>query len=450
MQVMLMHQDTSSAPTTTQVDILSGDTFQKHQASMPSNAWMQAQQAAAWNTFKSLPMPKRTEERWRFAQTVGLSLEGYTLQDKPADAEAILAQSAHLEDYAGRLIFADGHLLAKDAISEELAAQGVLWLSLEEALHSKPELLERYLFSLSTQLGSDKFEALGRAYARAGSILYVPKDVQVKSPFVAYHWASQEGASIFPQTLIIAETTSQVSLVDFYLSASGAPALACGSSHVHAGPGAKVFRKSIQNWSRKTHSFQSDTHTTERDAELYSLAVHLGGEYARFENDVEITGAGSHAKLYSLTVADDKQMFDQRSLQRHQAPNATSDLLYKNALCDTAKTIFSGMICVGKQAQQTDAYQTNRNLLLNPSAEAISLPGLEIEANDVKCSHGSTSGQIDESELFYMLARGIPKPVAQKLLTFGFFEEVIAKVDDPALADNLRLMVEEKFATREH
>ncbi|OYV45871.1 MAG: hypothetical protein B7X06_04055 [Verrucomicrobia bacterium 21-51-4] len=156
-------------------------------------------------------------------------------------------------------------------------------------------------------------------------------------------------------------------------------------------------------------------------------------------------GPGSEALLSSLTVAEGSEQFDQRSLQVHQAPNAKSDLLYKNALLDQSRTIFSGMIVVEPDAQRTDAYQTNRNLLLNPEAEAVSLPGLEIEANDVKCSHGATSSQLDPEELFYMQARGMPLPIAQELLVTGFFEEVIERIGHEELANHVREHVRKKL-----
>ncbi|MGE9289984.1 MAG: SufD family Fe-S cluster assembly protein, partial [Puniceicoccales bacterium] len=143
------------------------------------------------------------------------------------------------------------------------------------------------------------------------------------------------------------------------------------------------------------------------------------------------------------------QEFDQRTLQIHNAPNAVSDLLYKNALMDYSRTIFSGLIKVAKNAQQTDAYQTNRNLLLNETAQANSLPGLEIEANDVKCSHGATTGQLDRDELFYFLQRGIPKVTAQQLMVFGFFEEVIEQFDNEELEENLRELIRGKFAKKQ-
>ena len=156
-----------------------------------------------------------------------------------------------------------------------------------------------------------------------------------------------------------------------------------------------------------------------------NLAVNIGAERARFENQTRIEGTGADVKMYSLTVAEESQEFDQRTFQTHNAGNAVSDLLYKNALLDKSRTIFSGLIKVAEGAQQTDAYQTNRNLLLDPTAEANALPGLEILANDVKCSHGATTGNVDRRELFYMMQRGIAKRDAMKLMVFGFFEEVI-------------------------
>ena len=149
--------------------------------------------------------------------------------------------------------------------------------------------------------------------------------------------------------------------------------------------------------------------------------------------------------MLSLCVADNDQELDQRTLQSHRAAQTTSNLLYKNALMDESKTIFSGLIKVAEEAQKTDAYQTNRNLLLSTTAEANALPGLEIKADDVKCSHGATTGQIDDDQLFYMLARGIEPHKARELLVFGFFEEIISKIGDNELADYIRELIQTKF-----
>jgi Fe-S cluster assembly protein SufD len=171
----------------------------------------------------------------------------------------------------------------------------------------------------------------------------------------------------------------------------------------------------------------------------------LGSRRARLENTVRIDGPGADVRLYGISVATGEQEFDQRTLQIHNAGKAKSDLLFKNVLLGKSRTIFSGLIKVAPDAQQTDAYQTNRNLLLSGEAEADSMPGLEIEANDVKCSHGATTGQVNPEELFYLLARGIPLPVAQELLAEGFLEEVLSKVDDEESAAVVREMFRQKF-----
>ena len=181
---------------------------------------------------------------------------------------------------------------------------------------------------------------------------------------------------------------------------------------------------------------------------MKNLAVNIGAESARYENQTRIEGAGADVKMYSLTVSEESQEFDQRTFQIHNAPNAVSDLLYKNALLDKSRTIFSGLIKVAEGAQQTDAYQTNRNLLLDPNADANSMPGLEILANDVKCSHGATTGNVDENELFYMMSRGISKRVAMQLMVFGFFEEVIDKIESEELAEGLRQIIHKKFNSK--
>src|SRR5690606_26332728 len=173
--------------------------------------------------------------------------------------------------------------------------------------------------------------------------------------------------------------------------------------------------------------------TAERDAALKTINVHVGGTHVRNEQHCRILGEGAGVDMDSLTLAKGTQEIDQRTLQTHAAPNGRSNLLYKNAIKDNARTIFSGLIKVEKDAQKTDGYQSNRNLLLSDTAESNSLPGLEIEANDVRCTHGSTSAQIDETELFYLQARGIPLLKAQEMLAFAFFEEVLVKVESEEL-----------------
>ena len=184
----------------------------------------------------------------------------------------------------------------------------------------------------------------------------------------------------------------------------------------------------------------------QRDARVLTLNLHLGGRQSRHESHSRLQGPGAYSEMLALTVAKGAQEFDQRTLQSHQAPNTGSNLLYKNALLDQARTIFSGLIIVDPDAQKTDAYQSNRNLLLSDDAEANSLPGLEIQANDVRCTHGATSGHVDDEQMFYLKSRGIPPAAARELLVFGFFEEVLNKLENEPLHAALRDFIKAQFA----
>lgn len=413
--------------------------------------WLSERRASGLSLFNELPMPTARDEAWRFASVGRLSIDDYDVADVPSAATlaALDARSALIQSRAGSLVYVDDTQARFEPISAELAAQGVIYLPVAQALEQHPELMEQYFLQESTELGSKKFFGLHASLVRAGSVLYIPKGVEVSEPFVNYYWTSGERAAVFPHTLIIAEENAKATVVDIFFSETEEnEALNVSVSNILAGDGSNIFRKVVQDWNEKTVSFQLDTTVVGRSTEVRNLAVNIGAARARFESQARIEGPGAHVKMYSLTVAEENQEFDQRTFQTHNAPNAVSDLLYKNALLDNSRSIFSGLIKVAEGAQQTDAYQTNRNLLLDPTAEANSLPGLEILANDVKCSHGATTGNVDENELFYMMSRGIDKRTAMKLMVFGFFEEIIEQADSEELADSLRELIRNKFETK--
>lgn len=411
--------------------------------------WLAQMRKAGRASYETLPTPGPKDERWRFASTGRLQIESYTPVTAPETLNQLVERSCLISEYAGRLVFGDDTQADFQEIDPELAAQGVLFLPLDQAIAEHPELMEKYFLQESTELGSEKYFGLHASLVRAGSVLYLPKGVRVEKAFVNYYWCSTADAAVFPHTLIIAEDNSEGAVIDCFLSAQeDNSGMAVAVSNIHAGSGANISRKVVQNWNEATTSFQLDTTVAQRDAQVKNLAVNIGAERARFENQVRIEGPGADVKMYSLTVAEREQEFDQRTLQIHNAGNAVSDLLYKNALLDRSRSIFSGLIKVAEGAQQTDAYQTNRNLLLDPTAEANALPGLEILANDVKCSHGATTGNIDEAALFYMMSRGIPRRTAMQLMVFGFFEEVIDKLESDELAENLRTLIHNKFQAK--
>lgn len=420
-------------------------------ASTSEPLWLLDRRKSSKENYSSLPLPSPKDSNWRFASVLSEDIDAFKPASNPEE-EAIqhaLSHSSLVEDAIAELIFVDDHLVQSKALPKALIDKGVCFVSLDEAIEKHSHLLEPHFLNDATRLGSQKYFGLHASLVKAGALLYVPKGVEIDQPIAVYHWSNSNKGLICPHTLIIAEAQTKVSLIDVLASTTEQnEGLNISVSNIQAHASANVYRKVIQNFNSKTLSFQLDNAIADRDTQLENIAINLGAAKARYENQVKINGSGAHVTMYSLTVAEDTQEFDQRTLQTHNAPNSVSDLLYKNALFDTSRTIFSGLIQVEEGAQQTDAYQTNRNLLLDQRADANALPGLEILANDVKCSHGATTGNIDSDELFYMLSRGIPHRVAMQLIVLGFFEEIIEKLGSDSLAENIRKLLERKFASK--
>ncbi len=413
--------------------------------------WWTDAKKNAFETFLATPMPTRKDETWRFGRTKELGLGNYQFATLPSigNAAEIVAKSTLVEAFAGRFVFGDDQTLQADRISPELAEKGVIWAPLREAIAKHSEILKDYLMKQTSQLGSAKFGALHQAFLENGALLYVPKGVEIEDPFIIYNWSLNSGSTLFPHTLIVAEERAKVKVIEANLSSNDKnAAYSCAVNHIFAGDGASVDYTLLQNFNEQTLGFQINSNLASKDSRIKTLSVNVGCKRYRSETHGQIQGAGAHVEMLSLAVADNEQEIDQRTLQTHSAPNAYSNLLFKNALIDKSKTIFSGLIKVDEGAQQTDAYQSNRNLLLSDTAETNSLPGLEIAANDVKCSHGTTTSQIDEEEIFYMKARGISEAKAQELIVNGFFEEVLERIDCDSLAENARRIIQNKFSKK--
>jgi Fe-S cluster assembly protein SufD len=423
--------------------------FEARSGEMP--AWFREQQRAAWPKFEALPYPNRKDQAWRFSNVGALDLSSYNLGAPLTQNERdeILERSSGLNEVAGRLIFADDQLLRRDPLPQKLLAAGVILKPLERAILEHEDLFRRHFMAQPATLGSAKFAALHEAFVTSGTFVYVPKGVEIELPIEIFHWLHGENASVFPHTLLIADELAKVTVVEHFRSGhSDRGGFACGVNDLVVGRGAKLNYVCTQDWNEKALALQINSTSVERDASALSLNVHLGGAYSRFEGLSRLTGEGARSDMLAVCVADHGQEFDARTLQDHASPHTTSDLLYKNALNDRARTTFGGLIRVEPHAHFTDAYQKVRNLLLSDDAEANSMPGLEILADNVKCSHGATSGQISEDEMFYLLSRGISMPVAKQLLVSGFLNEVVDRLDHPAITTLVHDLIEAKFAAR--
>lgn len=419
------------------------EAFSSHLAQQKSApTWWLDRQRAAYEKFVQLPLPKRNDEAWRFSNLSTLSLADFSpaaSQPSPTQIPPLMLESQ------ASLTFVNNALTAQTPLAGDLAARGVIVASLSDAAHRHADVLRAHFMTQPQRFGSDKFAALHAAFIRDGAFIYVPRGVEVAGPIVVTHLVSGDGTAVFPHTLVVAEENSKVTVVDLFISADSGAHLACGANDLYAGHGSQLTYAAAQAWSLKTLSLQFNSTVVRRDARVQSLNLHLGARQARHESLSQLQAPGAFSEMLALTVANGTQEFDQRTLQIHQAPNTKSDLLYKNALRDKTRTIFSGLIIVDPDAQKTDAYQSNRNLMLSEEAEANSLPGLEIQANDVRCTHGATSSRIDPEQEFYLQSRGIPKEAADELLTFGFFEEVLNRLENDPLRDSLRDLIRTKF-----
>jgi Fe-S cluster assembly protein SufD len=411
--------------------------------------WFRDQQCAAWQQFESLPNPTRKDQAWRFSNVNLLDLAPFKISGALSedDRKNVLKYSRGLEQHASRMVFANDQLIERDVISEDLKKRGVIFQPLERAMVEHADLFRKYFMSTEATLGSAKFAALHRALVSSGTFLFVPRGTEIEQPIEIFHWLRHDNMSIFPHLLLVTDELAKVTVIEHFRSCNRtAPGFACGVNDLIAGPGAKVTYVCAQNWGENVVALQMNATTVDHDAAAMSLNLNLGSRYSRFESLSRLIGEGGRSDLLAVSVAKDQQEFDARTLQDHISPHTASDLLYKNALDDRARCTFGGLIRVEPHAHFTDAYQKVRNLLLSDDAEANSMPGLEILADNVRCTHGATSGQIDEDELFYLRTRGIPVPVAQRLIVTGFLDEVIQRLDHAAIADHLGRLIEEKFA----
>jgi Fe-S cluster assembly protein SufD len=414
-------------------------------------AWLKEKRLEAWRAFEKTPMPTLRDEAWRYTDISDVRIEDFvpyapspdasSEQDLPDAVQALIREG---EENSALLVQHNSES-AYTRVDEELLQKGVVFTDLHTALLEHEDLIKEKLFAL-VPLDYDKFAALSAAVFSGGSFLYVPRGVQVEVPIQSYRWLDVVG-SIMPRTLVVVEEGASVTYIDEYASADGEePAFSNGAVELYVGEGANLRYVSLQNWERNVLHFNTIRSSTEKDATINSLVVSLGSQLSRTNVEAGLTAAGGDSEMLGLYFADSNQVIDHHTLQDHISPNAHSDLLYKGALRDESLTIFSGLIRVEPGAQKTDAYQTNRNIILGTDdAFAVSLPNLEIMADDVKCSHGSTTGQVDETELFYLMSRGIPRHEAEKLVVFGFFGEVTSRVPLRGLKEKLDRAIEGKI-----
>jgi Fe-S cluster assembly protein SufD len=377
--------------------------------------------------YRALPLPTTKDEHWRFTDLAGFDPDAWTGNGaaEPAGARSLLELDVGAVAQVG-----------EGGIHVEGAPEGVRF----EALPEDHELL----YSLVGW--EEKFAAHNAAMWKHGLLVYVPRGVVVEKPFYVRIMNASEGGSLFWRLLVVAEPESRFALIEEYTSLS--PELASYSNaavEIVVRDGARVEYVSVQNLSRSTWHFASHHARVDRDAELDWVAAGLGSAKGKIRIQNDLAGPGATSRVTGAYFADGSQHLDYDTFQEHVAPNTTSDFAFKGVLRDRARTVWRGMIRVEEGAQKTNAYQENRNLLLSKTAHADSIPGLEILANDVRCTHGATLGQVDREQLFYLMSRGLSRAEAERLIVRGFFQGVLDRIDLEPVRDALARALEARI-----
>lgn len=394
-------------------------------------------------SFESLPFPTSRDERWRYTQLKRFSLEGLDLVPEPAQRQVSDRIKMRLadSDAEGVLVLKGGEVIHRDS---RLSEEGVIFTDLRTALGEHEDLVREHLYS-AVNAKQDKYSALNSALWQNGTFVYVPRGVEVALPLGAFTTA-QEGGLAAGRTLIVVDVNAKLTFLDEYTSEPlDSRLFYSGATEIILKDGAKLRYVALQNWSREAVHMNKIRAHLGRDSRLESLTVSLGADASRAEVECRLDGPGADSEMLGLYFGDKGQHFNQYTIQHHVADHARSDLLFKGALRDTSTAVYSGVIIVDPGAQKTDAYQTNRNLLLDANAEAVSIPQLEIGANDVRCSHGSTTGPVPEDQRFYLMSRGLPPELAEHVLVTGFLYEVMSRVTLPKVAQYVERVVQAKL-----
>jgi Fe-S cluster assembly protein SufD len=405
-------------------------------------AWLADERRAALRSFEATPFPSNRDEAWRYTELGRFALDGLGLAEaKDKSVSERITMRITDSDAEGVLVYKGGEVVHRDS---RISEPGVIFTDLRTALSEHEALVKAHLYSVVNATQS-KYTALNAALWQNGTFLYVPKNTEVELPLGAFHSADAGGLSA-PRTLIVLEANAKATFIDEYTSEEfGERLFATGSVEIILGDGANLRYVSLQNWSRTVAHIGRIRARLDRNSRLESLTVSLGADAARAEVECVMAGPGSESEMLGLYFADRGQHYNQYTLQHHAADHAHSDLLFKGALRDGSTAVYSGLIQVDEGAQKTDAYQTNRNLLLDSDSDAVSIPQLEIGANDVRCSHGSTTSPVPEDQRFYLTSRGLAPEVAEHVLVTGFLHEVTSRVTLPKVAEYVERIVQAKL-----
>jgi Fe-S cluster assembly protein SufD len=410
----------------------SQESFDAFLAARDEPSWLVEMRRAAWRRFLELPTPSVRDEEWMRTDIRLFKLDRFNLPE--ADGHRAAAEFAHPHamlasgvELGGQAVSMNSHGVAAE-LDPKLAAKGVLFGNLATLVRDHSEQLRPFFERQVVDPNQDKFAALNAACWSGGTLLYVPKKVRLELPLHSLSAMSADGVDL-GRTLVILEPGAEATMLSETASATHESAgLHCGSIELIVEQGARLRYVNLQNWGHEVWHFAHQKAHVGREARLQWTIGALGARLAKVNQHVAMTGQDAEVQVNGVMFTEGRQHLSYHTRQHHLAPYCKSDLLYKVALQDRSRTVWRGMIKVDKPAQRTDAYQRNDNLMLSRDARADSIPGLEIEADDVRCTHGSTSGRVDEQQVFYAMTRGYTRREAVRMIVAGFFQQVFDRI----------------------
>ncbi len=416
---------------------------------LPRGGSLQEYRLHAWETYQRLPMPSVTEEAWRRtdlrelpADALHLPADGFLVNLSSIPAEFLKPIAA--EEHGGQVIIGPGG--NKSVLTPDMVNKGVVFTDLVTAERDHPDLVSK-LVGQTVRPEEGKFASLAAAFSRNGVVLYIPKGVEVDQPLNSLLWGPGGSLAHFSHILVWVDEGASVTYVHEAASPDeNEPSMHAGIVEIKVSAGASLRFVELQSWGRHIWNFSHERVQVGKDGNLDWIFGAIGSRLTKNFSELDLAGEGATGRMSGFYFTDGNQHLDHDTQQNHLAPHTTSDLLFKGALKGQSRSVWQGMIYVAKAAQKTDGYQANRNLVLSPDARADSIPGLEILADDVRCTHGATVGKLEEEPLFYLKSRGIPDKEAERLLVEGFFDPIMQRIPFEGVRTRFQQSIHEKTA----
>ncbi len=404
--------------------------------------WLRERRVEAWKAWESLPVPTVKDEPWRRTDLRSMPADRFAA--KPSDNGRV---DPGLSRPGPSLLLRPGHDPKLDNL-DQITDERVVFADWGTAIGEHSELLRKYLGSVVPD-DEGKFSALAAALATDGVLVYIPAGVQLEVPLYSTLWAPGSELAVFSRVLIVVDEGASATVVHEMASPGGEQAsLHAGIVEVIVSQGAHLTFVEVQNWGDHVWNFTHERARVGRDGQIDWIFGAVGSHLTKNFSELSLDGRGAQGRWTGFYFADGTQHLDHDTQQNHLAPNTSSDLLFKGALVDRSRSVWQGMIYVAPDAQRTDGYQANRNLILSKQARADSIPGLEILADDVRCTHGATVSQLEEEPIFYLMSRGMVREQAERLLVEGFFAEVMKRISLESVRSQFEKMIDKKLGPR--